>query len=52
MKTAGARTLFWKGAAAHRGLEPESRGIAIVRSRYEATSSEDTVGWKRLNVIL
>jgi hypothetical protein len=30
-------------------LEPGSRGIIIVRSRYQATTSEDTAGWKRLN---
>jgi hypothetical protein len=41
----------WKGAAVQRGLEPGSRGIAIVRSRYQETSSEDTEGWKRLSVI-
>jgi hypothetical protein len=28
------------------GLEHGSRGMAIVRSRYQATSSEDTEGWK------
>jgi hypothetical protein len=36
----------WKGAAIHRELEHESRGIAIVRSRYLATISENTAGWK------
>jgi hypothetical protein len=25
----------------------ESRGIAVVRSRYEATTSKDAAGWKR-----
>jgi hypothetical protein len=29
-----------KGAAIQEGIEPGSRGIAIVRSRYQATSSE------------
>jgi hypothetical protein len=38
-----------KGAAIQRGLEHGSRGIAIVRSRYQATASEDTAGWKRLS---
>jgi hypothetical protein len=37
-------------ATVQRGLEPGSRGIAIVRSRYQATTSEDTAGWKRLSV--
>jgi hypothetical protein len=27
---------------------PGSRGVAIVRSRYQATASEDTAGWKDL----
>jgi hypothetical protein len=40
----------WKGAAIQRGLEPGSRGITIVKSRYQATTSEDTEGWKRLGV--
>jgi hypothetical protein len=40
-------TRSWKGAAVQTGLEPGSRGIAIVRSRYQATTSEDTVAWKR-----
>jgi hypothetical protein len=31
---------IWKGAAIQRGFEPESRGIAIVISRYQATTSE------------
>jgi hypothetical protein len=47
-------TLTWrirsrKGAAVQRGLEPGSRGIAIVRSWYQETSSEDIAGWERLN---
>jgi hypothetical protein len=33
------------------GKEPGSRGIAIVISCYEATTSEDTTGWKILSVI-
>jgi hypothetical protein len=37
----------WKGAAVQRGLEPGSRGLAVIRSRYQATTSEDTAGWKR-----
>jgi hypothetical protein len=32
------------------GLEHGSRGIAIVRSSYQETFSEDTAGWKRLSV--
>jgi hypothetical protein len=40
----------WKGAAVQRGLKHGSREIAIVRSRYQATTSEDTAGWKRLSV--
>jgi hypothetical protein len=40
----------WKGAADHRGLEPGSREIAIIRSLYQETSSEDTAGWKRLRI--
>jgi hypothetical protein len=42
-----ARVVSWKGAAIQRGLEHGSTGIAIVRSRYQATTSEDTAGWKR-----
>jgi hypothetical protein len=40
----------WKGAAVHRRLEAGSRGRAIVRSRYQATTSEHTAGWKYLSV--
>jgi hypothetical protein len=40
----------WKGAAIQSGLEHGSRGIAIVRSRYQANTIEDTAGWKRLGV--
>jgi hypothetical protein len=40
----------WKGAAIQRGLELGSRGIAIVRRRYQAITSENTAGWKRLSV--
>jgi hypothetical protein len=37
-----------------RGLQPGSRGITIVRSRYQETSMsiEDIEGWERLSVIL
>jgi hypothetical protein len=42
----------WKGAAIQTGLEPGSTRLAIVRSRYQATISEDTAVWKRLGVIL
>jgi hypothetical protein len=38
----------WKGADLQRGLEHVSRGIAIIRSRYQETSSEDTESWKNL----
>jgi hypothetical protein len=40
----------WKGAATQIVLEPGSRGIAIARSRYQATTSEDTADWKSLSV--
>jgi hypothetical protein len=36
-----ARVLSWKGAAFQRGLEPGSRGMTIVRSRYQETASGD-----------
>jgi hypothetical protein len=36
----------WQGAAAHRGLQFGSRGLAIVRSCYQETTGEDTAGWK------
>jgi hypothetical protein len=37
-----------KKAAVQRGIEPGSRGIVVVRSRHQATTEEDTAGWKRL----
>jgi hypothetical protein len=40
----------WKSATIQKGLESGSRGLAIVRSRYQATASKDIAGWKRLNV--
>jgi hypothetical protein len=40
----------WKRAAVQRGLEPGSRGIASVRSRYQGKAGEETAGWKRLSV--
>jgi hypothetical protein len=40
----------WKGAAIQRGFEHGSRGIAIVRSRYQEMFSEDTAGWKIFGV--
>jgi hypothetical protein len=46
------KKVSWKGATVQRGLEPRSRGLAIVRSRYQATTSEDTAGWKTVSVIL
>jgi hypothetical protein len=36
-----------KGAAVQRELEHVSRETAIIRNRYKATTSEDTVGCKR-----
>jgi hypothetical protein len=50
VKSAGTRS--WRVAAVHRGLEPVSRGIAIVRSRYQTTTSEAAADWRRLSVIL
>jgi hypothetical protein len=44
----------WKGATVQRGLDHGSRGIAIVRSRYQETSSEDTTifeVWKSVIVL-
>jgi hypothetical protein len=38
----------WKGAGVQRGLERGSRGLAIVRSRYQETTSEDTAVGKDL----
>jgi hypothetical protein len=40
----------WKRAAIRRVLEPESRGIAIVKRRYQAMTCEDVAGWKRLSM--
>jgi hypothetical protein len=42
-------THSWKAASIQRGLEPEIRGIATVRSLYQATTSDDIAGWKRLS---
>jgi hypothetical protein len=47
MRTIEARKFIWKVAAIQRRLDPRNRGIAIVRNRYQETSSEDTAGWKR-----
>jgi hypothetical protein len=41
---------YRKGAVIQRGLEHGSRGIAVVRNRYQGTSSEDTAGWKRFSM--
>jgi hypothetical protein len=38
----------WEGVATQRGPEHGISGITIVRSRYYATTSEDSAGWKRL----
>jgi hypothetical protein len=40
----------WKGAVIQRGLEHGSRRITI-RSRYRATTSEDSAGWKILKCV-
>jgi hypothetical protein len=42
------KTGSWKRAVVQRGLEPGSRGLAIVRGRIQATINEGTAGWKRL----
>jgi hypothetical protein len=42
----------WKGAAVRKGIEPGSRGIAVVRSRHQATTIEDTAVWKNLARVL
>jgi hypothetical protein len=42
----------WKGTAFQRGLEPESKELAIIISRYQEAISEETAGWERLRVIL
>jgi hypothetical protein len=49
-KRDGVGTGSSKGAAIQTGLQPGSRGTAIVRSHYQATTNEDTAGWKRLSV--
>jgi hypothetical protein len=46
----GKTQFSWKGAAIQRKLEHEKKELAIVRSRYQETSSEDTSGWRRLIV--
>jgi hypothetical protein len=43
-RTTGARIRSWKGDAFGRGLEQGSRGIAIIRYRYQATTGEETEG--------
>jgi hypothetical protein len=40
----------WKGAAIQSGLVHGRKELAIVRSRYQETSSEDIAGWRRLTV--
>jgi hypothetical protein len=40
----------WKVAAIQRATQSESRGTSIVSSHYQATTSEDTAGWKVLSV--
>jgi hypothetical protein len=40
----------WEGAAVQRGLKPASRGTVIVRSCYQAYTSEHTAGRKILSV--
>jgi hypothetical protein len=46
VKKSGRRRVSLKGAAVQRGLEPGNRRLAIVRINYQATTSEDTDGWK------
>jgi hypothetical protein len=46
-RTTGVRTRQL-GAAIHREFEPGSRGIAIVTSRYQATTGEDMQAGKYL----
>jgi hypothetical protein len=36
----------WKEDVFQKELERGSRGITVVRSRYQKTSSENTAGWK------
>jgi hypothetical protein len=45
-----ARIDSCKGAVVQKGLESGSRRIAIIKSCHQATTSEDTAGWKRLSV--
>jgi hypothetical protein len=40
----------WNGVAVQKGIESGSRGLVIVKSRYQETTSEDPAGWKRLSV--
>jgi hypothetical protein len=40
----------WRGGAVRRGFGHGSRGIAIVWSRHQEKSGENTAGWKRLGV--
>jgi hypothetical protein len=40
----------WNEDAVQIGLESRSRGIAIVKSRYQTSTSEDIAGWKTLSV--
>jgi hypothetical protein len=40
----------WKEATIQRKLERGSRGIAVVRNRYQATACEDTEGCNIHNV--
>jgi hypothetical protein len=39
-----------KEATIQGGLEHGSRGTAIARSHYQATTSEGTAGWERLSM--
>jgi hypothetical protein len=39
IRRTGARIGNWKGVAVQTGLDPGSRGTAIVRSRYQVTTS-------------
>jgi hypothetical protein len=42
----------WKGAAVQRGLQPDNRGLAIVRSRDQATAGENIADCEGVSVIL
>jgi hypothetical protein len=51
-RTVEARIGSWKVAAVLGGLEHGSRGIAIVRSRYQATTNEGIRAGKDLACVI